>query len=190
MLGAAKTVSIITQRTESGFYGLLDQGVPEFLGEVKERSSVALAFGVLPEDLHPHLPLEVVSTGLRYLIVPLQPGVLERARIVSDITNLLRSLNAQVAVLLDEAAVEARHWNNDGIVEDVATGSAAGTIGAYRLRHGLAVAGETFLLSQGRFTGRQSTLRVQPDETSERVSTVKVGGDVTIVGRGTLEVLP
>lgn len=186
----SKTVSIITQHTESGFYGLLDQGVPEFLGEVKECSLVAHAFSLSSEDLHPHLPLEVVSTGLRYLIVPVKPGVLERARILSDITNLLRSVNAQFAVLLDESAVEARHWNNDGIVEDVATGSAAGTIGAYRLRHGLAIAGETFLLSQGRFTGRPSTLRVQPNGTPDRVSTVKVGGDVTLVGRGTLEVLP
>src|SRR2546426_6607856 len=39
--------------------------------------------------------LEVVSTGLRYLIVPVKAGVLERARIPSDITGLLRSVNAR-----------------------------------------------------------------------------------------------
>jgi trans-2,3-dihydro-3-hydroxyanthranilate isomerase len=33
-------------------------------------------------------------------------------------------------------------------------------------------------------------LRVQPEGTPEAVQTVKVGGDVVLVGRGMLEVLP
>ncbi|WP_030711941.1 hypothetical protein [Streptomyces sp. NRRL F-2580] len=31
-------------------------------------------------------------------------------------------VGAQFAYLLDAAALEGRHWNNDGVVEDVATG--------------------------------------------------------------------
>ncbi len=99
-------------------------------------------------------------------------------------------MGAQYGVLLDESAHEIRHWNNDGIVEDVATGSAAGTIGAYRLKHGLARGGDAFILNQGRFAGRPSTLRVQPEGTRECVDRVKVGGDVAFVGRGTLEARP
>lgn len=76
------------------------------------------------------------------------------------------------------------------MVEDVATGSAAGTIGAYRLRHGLASDGEPFLLHQGRFAGRPSTLRVQPSGTPQEVRSVLVGGEVALVGRGALLVLP
>jgi predicted PhzF superfamily epimerase YddE/YHI9 len=74
--------------------------------------------------------------------------------------------------------------------EDVATGSAAGTIGAYRLRHRLTRGGEAFNLKQGQYTGRPSALRVQPEGSPEDVRTVKVGGDVAFVGRGTLDVLP
>jgi trans-2,3-dihydro-3-hydroxyanthranilate isomerase len=92
--------------------------------------------------------------------------------------------------LLDESAVEVRHWNNDGIIEDVATGSAAGTIGAYRLRHGLVRGGEIFILHQGQYTGRPSKLRVLAEGSANRVETVKVGGDVSFVGHGTIEVLP
>jgi trans-2,3-dihydro-3-hydroxyanthranilate isomerase len=143
-----------------------------------------------PHDLDPHLPMEVVSTGLRYLIVPVRLGALARARITSDITELLRGANAQFAVLFDESAVEVRHWNNDGIIEDVATGSAAGTIGAYRLRHGLVRGGDTFILHQGQFTGRPSKLRVLPEGSANRVETVKVGGDVSFVGHGIIEAVP
>jgi trans-2,3-dihydro-3-hydroxyanthranilate isomerase len=185
-----KKVSVLTERTATGFFGLLDQGAPEILGSPQDSEWVAPAFGLAQSDLHRDLPLEVISTGLRYLIVPVVPGALGRARIGRDVTAPLKAVNAQFAVLLDESALEIRHWNNDGIIEDVATGSAAGTIGAYRLRHGLAAAGKTFILNQGRFTGRPSALRVQPEGTAHKAENVKVGGDVALVGRGMLEVLP
>lgn len=186
----SKTVSVTAERTDRGFYALLDQGMPEFLGSVGDRDVFAKAFNLELSDLRADLPMEVVSTGLRYLVVPVQGDALERARIVFDITELLSGVGAQFAVLLDEAALEVRHWNNDGIMEDVATGSAAGVIGAYRLKHGLAKSGELFTLHQGRFTGRPSVLRVKPEGSSSAVTTVQVGGDVAFVGRGTLEVLP
>ena len=185
-----KAVSVTTDRTERGYYGLLDQGPPEFLATVDRRDVFAAAFGLGPFDLNRELPLEVVSTGLRYLIIPVTGSALGRARIRSDITELLKSVNAQFAVLYDETAIEARHWNNDGIVEDVATGSAAGTIGAYRLKHRRTQGGAAFVLKQGQYAGRPSRLRVQPEGTPNAVRTVKVGGDVALVGRGTLEVLP
>jgi predicted PhzF superfamily epimerase YddE/YHI9 len=72
----------------------------------------------------------------------------------------------------------------------VATGSAAGTIGAYRLRHGLVRGGDTFILHQGQFTGRPSKLRVIPEGSANDVETVKVGGDVSFVGHGRIEALP
>lgn len=186
----SKTVDVTTDVTASGYSGLLDQGAPDFLGSVGDRARVAAAFNLAADDLVPNLPLEVVSTGLRYLIVPVRPGALARARISHDITELVQGAGAQFAVLLDEAAVEVRHWNNDGIIEDVATGSAAGTIGAYRLRHGLARGGDTFTLHQGQYTGRPSTLRVQPEGNANRVETVKVGGDVAFVGHGVIDALP
>ena len=185
-----KTVEITTEVTAGRYSGLLDQGAPQFLGTTDDRRRIAAAFSLAPPDLASDLPMEVVSTGLRYLIVPVRPGVLGRARIARDITALLRGSDAQFAVLLDESALEVRHWNNDGIIEDVATGSAAGTIGAYRLRHGLVRGGDRFILNQGQFTGRPSKLRVLPEGTANRVETVKVGGDVAFVGHGVLEALP
>jgi predicted PhzF superfamily epimerase YddE/YHI9 len=83
-----------------------------------------------------------------------------------------------------------RHWNNDGLLEDVATGSAAGVVGAYRMRYARTRSGERFVLQQGRFIGRPSELRVEAVGTPQAVSSVKVGGNVSIVGSGLLSVLP
>jgi len=169
---------------------VLDQGAPEFLGTVDQRAGVARAFSLDTDALRNDLPLEVVSTGLRYLIVPVRAGALDRARIPTDLTDLVRSVGAEFAVLFDESGVEIRHWTNDGVLEDVATGSAAGTIGAYRLRHGLVGGGQEFTLRQGRFTGRPSVLRVRATGTREQVDGVLVGGPVAFVGHGTVAVPP
>jgi PhzF family phenazine biosynthesis protein len=186
----SKTVEVRSEVTGGDYSGWLDQGAPEFLGAVDDGAQIAAAFNLAPRDLSPDLPMEVVSTGLRYLIVPVAPGALARARISRDITELLHGFGAQFAVLLDESAAEVRHWNNDGILEDVATGSAAGTIGGYRLRHGLVRGGETFTLNQGQYTGRPSQLRVRPEGSAQNVESVHVGGDVSFVGYGTIEARP
>jgi trans-2,3-dihydro-3-hydroxyanthranilate isomerase len=187
---SGRRVAVVTKRTNNGYFGFLEQGAPEHFGAVNDAGWVAPAFGLEQRDLRSDLPLEVISTGLRYLIVPVVSGALQRARIASDVSAPLRSVNAEYAVLFDEASLEIRHWSNDGVLEDVATGSAAGTIGSYRLRQGLVQAGETFVLNQGRFTGRPSTLQVQAQGTRSRVENVKVGGDVALVGRGVLEIAP
>src|SRR5207245_2368732 len=65
-----KTVRITTARTARGYFGLLDQGAPEFFGVVDGRERFARAFNLKPHDLNPDLPLQRVSTGLRCLTVP------------------------------------------------------------------------------------------------------------------------
>jgi trans-2,3-dihydro-3-hydroxyanthranilate isomerase len=78
-----KTVKVITERAGEGFRALLDQGRPEFMGEVPStrREEFVAALHLEVDQLSRDLPLEVVSTGLRYLIVPIEEG-LEQARIV------------------------------------------------------------------------------------------------------------
>lgn len=186
----SRTVHLATQETGPGYHAVLDQGRPQFLGVVADTVAVAHAFGLDEDDLHCSLPVQVVSTGLRYLIVPVRAGALGRAHIARDITPLVHAAGAEFAVLFDESQPEIRHWNNDGVVEDVATGSAAGTIGAYRQRHGLGTAGREFDLHQGRFTGRPSTLTVRAQGTAENVEAVLVGGPVAFVGSGRLHVPP
>ena len=187
---AEKSVAVTTRRSGSVYFGLLDQGPAEFLAECDNRRDVAAAFNLALNDLDDALPLAVVSTGLRYLIIPVRSEALARANIRADITELVQAAGAQFAVLFAEATLEMRHWNNDGIMEDVATGSAAGTIGAYRMRHCGAQSGMVFVIRQGRFVGRPSEISVQPFGNAHCITSVKVGGDVAIVGRGMLEILP
>lgn len=182
-----RSVAVSTRPSGRGFLGVVDQGAPDYFGSFDIHDQVARVFGLAVTDIRGDLPLEVVSTGLRYLVVPVGEDALDRARVTADLTELVESVGAEFAVLLDESRREIRHWNNDGVIEDVATGSAAGVVGAYRLRHGLAVGGREFPLHQGRHVGRPSVLRVRPEGSPDRVSTVHVGGAVAFVGEGRIE---
>jgi trans-2,3-dihydro-3-hydroxyanthranilate isomerase len=125
-------------------------------------------------------PLQVVSTGLPYLLVPAAGG-LDRARIVHPAFEaLLATVGARFAYVLDVAAREGRTWDNAGLVEDIATGSAAGPVGAYLLQHGAASAGDVITLKQGRFVGRPSKITVQANAAGE----IMVSGGVVVLARG------
>jgi PhzF family phenazine biosynthesis protein len=164
----------------------------QFLGQPTgvPRAQVASWFSLPIEDLDTRLPLEVVSTGLRYLIVPVRRGALARARISHrELDVALAEVGAEYAYLLDADAVEGRHWNNDGVAEDAATGSAAGCVAAYLHRHGRLGDDQETELGQGRFMNRPSGISISARDRDGEIL-VRVGGEVVLVGSGQLEVLP
>lgn len=115
---------------------------------------------ISPADSH----RRVISTGLPYLILPVHAHALARAAINgADLETLLAACGAKFVLVLDAANRELRTWDNLGRVEDVATGSAAGPVGAYLFTHYLADPALPIELSQGRFAGRPSTLSVRRD---------------------------
>jgi PhzF family phenazine biosynthesis protein len=188
-----RTVQVTTRLAGGHLSGVLDQGGPEFIAPAAPLAltPVATSLGLAAADLDPELPPQIVSTGLRYLIVPVRGGALARARIARpDFGGFLGGLGAEFAYVLDAAAMEGRHWNNDGLLEDVATGSAAGCVAGYLRRHQRIPDGEPTGLAQGRFTGRPSRITITAYGAPDAVSRVTVGGAVTVVGDGTLRTLP
>ncbi|MGW8564783.1 PhzF family phenazine biosynthesis protein [Isoptericola sp. NPDC055881] len=186
-----RTVEVATRPTATGYHAELDQGPPELLATVPDddRPEVAAALN-LPVAVLADLPIQVVSTGLRYLVVPVVAGLAEARIVRDDFAELVGRYGAQFAYVLDVEAVEGRHWNNDGVLEDVATGSAAGCVGAYLARHGVVPTDTEFLLRQGRFAGRPSSLTVLPQGRADALHNVRVGGAVSMVARGSLDAAP
>lgn len=190
---ASGALTIETERRGlNAFHAVLPDMQAHFLGEPSDvpRAQVASWFSLITGDLDARLPLEVVSTGLRYLIVPVRNGALARAGITHrELGAALADIGAEYAYLLDVDAKEGRHWNNDGVVEDAATGSAAGCVAAYLHRHGQLGDDQVAELRQGRFIGRPSRITISARSAAGGVR-VRVGGEVVLVGSGELAVLP
>lgn len=190
----ARTVTVETERrAPRRYFAMLDQGRAEFgcVPPSQRHADIASWFSLRETDLAPGSAPEVVSTGLRYLVVPVREKALARARIsIHDLDRKLAELGAEFAYLFDPEAIHGRHWNNDGLIEDVATGSGAGCVAAYMRRHELLADGEAATLRQGCFVGRPSEITIKTHGEGTQVHSVLVGGDVSLVGAGRLDVLP
>ena len=189
----AKTVTVQTTRDGTVFRTTLDQGRPEYGQSVTGAAAAPILarIGLCAADLVPGLEPAVVSPGLRYLVIPVSAPALARAAInAADFADRLAAVGAQFAYLLDPDGLEGRHWTNDGRTEEVATGSAAGTVGAYLARAGRAVLNQPFILHQGRFTGRPSQIQVEPRGSAGEIARILVGGQVALVAKGRLRSLP
>jgi trans-2,3-dihydro-3-hydroxyanthranilate isomerase len=154
----------------------------ELIGTVaaSEEAEWLRAAGLTASDRDPALPIEVMTTGLSYLIIPVTASGLERVRIgIPGFEARLGQIGAKFAYFLDARNREGRTWDNHGQVEDIATGSAAGPVAAYLVRHGLAKAGLEIILRQGRFIGRPSEMRLRVESDG-----VFLSGEVRMVARG------
>jgi len=166
------------------------QGLPEFGPEFEDREMVARAAGLGVDDLHPSLPVQAVSTGLSHLMVPaVDRDTVARARAdLPIVREVVRASGSSGYYLLaaDADGAKARLFDADlGVVEDPATGSAAGPLGAYVVHHGVLPPGE-IVISQGVEIDRPSTLVVQVARDGHDL-TVHVGGGVAIVGEGAFD---
>jgi len=163
----------------------MNQGKPDFIASIdrSHAAKIAESLGLSADDIDARYPLETISTGLPYLLVPLKSG-LDRAQISRpDFESFLSSFGAKFAYLFDPENLECRTWDNAGRVEDVATGSAAGPLCAYLVKNGYRAEGERISLSQGRYAGRPSKI-----EGVVKNGSVFISGEVALFASG--EMLP
>jgi PhzF family phenazine biosynthesis protein len=192
-----KTVNVSTTRTEKGYDAVMNQGKAEF-GRVlnaEETAHILSFIDATPADLYPGLFPTVVSTGLPYLIVPLRDNKF-RARVgAPGLAEALQAVGGHFIGILDIATRSMRTGQNDGAVEDIATGSLAGPVGAYLVRQGLEKPDTVIELSEGQNLGRNSKLYVEVrtdaamEDPTARIANadVLVRGGVCKIASGALE---
>ncbi|WP_160288340.1 PhzF family phenazine biosynthesis protein [Pseudomonas knackmussii] len=179
----AKQVELDTRRHGHGFVAQMNQGQAQFGATLDEngRRWFAEAFSLQVSDLADY-PAQVVSTGLPYLLLPVRGEALGRIRQRADLSAGLAGIGAAFVFLVDVDNREGRTWDSAGLVEDIATGSAAGPVAAYLVELGKARRGEAFALAQGRFLGRPSRLEVKVGLDGQ----VQVGGKVQLLAHAEL----
>ena len=170
-------------------FGEMRQRDPEF-GESHDRKAVADAIGVRPEDIAADVPLETISTGLPFIIVPLASLAVARNSTVNwqRAAGYLERTHGHFFYFVcretvdPSARLHARMFFYNG--EDPATGSAAGCAAAWMAAHGVAKPGERVLIEQGVEMQRPSRIFVRADKDGNRVVNVRVGGNAVEVLRG------
>jgi len=181
-----RSINAVSRRQGTSYVAEMDQGIATVEPPISTAKNEAFlkALNLSISDLTAGLPLQVVSTGLPYLIVPINSN-LEHAQIVAqDFEAMLATVDAKFVYVLQVDRLEGRTWDNDGRVEDIATGSAAGPAAAYLVTHKRASSGDSLVLTQGQFLNRPSELYASVQGCTEMSVTIK--GQVCFVGNGTL----
>ncbi len=173
-----KQVEMTSVQRDGFITAEMNQGSPNFIGSLTNDQRIEIFQALnLSEASKSNLPCEVISTGLGYLIVPISQGI-EHAKIsITDFEHLLAAHQAKFVYVLDVNTFEGRTWNNEGTVEDIATGSAAGPAAAFLHKANLVNSNEGFQISQGSFVGRPSKLNCLVKE-NNGTSEVLISGDV------------
>jgi trans-2,3-dihydro-3-hydroxyanthranilate isomerase len=172
-------------------YVTMTQKLAQFSRTRVNRAALAAALGLKPGDFDSKLPIEFVSTGIPNLVVPLASRAV-LARIQMNMRALFQVISgngtmAYCFVFDGPGRVSARGMLPWGILEDPATGSASGSLGAYLVKHERLRAGEILHISQGVDMGRPSEIQVVVGlERGKLVS--KVSGAAVRICEGHIEV--
>jgi trans-2,3-dihydro-3-hydroxyanthranilate isomerase len=131
------------------------------------------------------LPVEVYDNGVRHVYVAaaseaavaeLEPDLQRIATFGQDCINCFAGAGSQWKTRMFAPG--------SGVVEDPATGSAAGPLALHLARNGLIAFGEEIEISQGAEIGRPSTLFARVVGSADEVERIEVGGSAVIVARG------
>jgi trans-2,3-dihydro-3-hydroxyanthranilate isomerase len=178
-----------SQPGEHGVFGTMRQNNPTF-GRMHDQTQIAAALNLSVEDLDPALPIQTVSTGMPFCIVPLRSlEVAKRLAIpLHGARSYLEKSDAKFFHCITRATQEsgadwhARMQFYNG--EDPATGSASGCTIAYLVQHRLAASGQPIVIEQGIEMLRPSRIHVQADLADGIVTNVFVGGRTIPVANG------
>jgi trans-2,3-dihydro-3-hydroxyanthranilate isomerase len=162
-------------------FGRMVQPVPR-IESFPESAVLLQALGV-PRAA---LPIELYDNGPRHVYVALESEA-EVAALRPDFSALARLLPRGTTNCFAGAG---RRWKTRafapgaGVLEDPATGSAAGPLACHLARHGRISFGEEIEIRQGAEIHRPSLLFARADGDASAITRVEVGGSAVTVARG------
>ncbi len=177
-----RVVQVSSENQGNHYTEVMDQGIPQFVATLlpTQYEKVCAAMNLLLEDLDEEYPLQVVSTGLPYLLLPVVCDLSKVCVVSKNLEELIAPFSAKFVYVFNTQTLECRTWDNSGLYEDSATGSAIGPLIAYLVQQEKQRVGETITFTQGRFVGRASQIQGRVDAQGH----VLVSGDVAFFASG------
>jgi trans-2,3-dihydro-3-hydroxyanthranilate isomerase len=186
-------IPVSFQKTSSGEILWMRQAAPTF-GKTFQAERFAELLGLGLSNFDQRFPIQEVSTGLPFIMVPLKTlDAVKRARVNQTLQQkLTEESQSGVLVFCPEACSEANDLHVRvfvdafGIPEDPATGSGNGCLAAYLSRYKYFGGSEVdAIVEQGYEIQRPSLLHLHSEDANGEIL-VKVGGKVVLVAKGKL----
>jgi trans-2,3-dihydro-3-hydroxyanthranilate isomerase len=175
------------EQREGLLFGEMRQAEPQF-GRTHSHEEVARVLGVALSELDERLPIQTVSTGMPFTMVPFRSlKTLQNFAIGwSQMAPYLATIGGPAffyfvcrETVNSGATLHARMIFYNG--EDPATGSAAGCCTAWAVKYGVLAPETQGLIEQGIEIRRPSFIHVRAAKSGEGITNVRVGGNVVHV---------
>jgi trans-2,3-dihydro-3-hydroxyanthranilate isomerase len=175
------------EQRDGHVFGEMRQSEPQF-GRVHAHSEVAKVLGVAIGELDEDLPIQTVSTGMPFTMVPFRSlSTLQKLNVswyqlapyLSTVGRLAFFYFICRETVDAKATLHARMIFYNG--EDPATGSAAGCCAAWAVKYGVLAPENQGLIEQGMETRRPSWIYIRAAKSGDSVTNVRVGGNVVQV---------
>lgn len=167
----------------------MEQALPTF-GAILPKEEIANSLGLSAADLPEDLPLQIVSTGLSDIFIPLRS--LSALKSFRPDFEKIREISAKYRVIgyhvfsLETLQGSTACCRNlaplCGIDEEAATGTSNGALASYLFRHGVLRGKDLSALrfEQGFFMERPSEIFVSLTAEKDEITSVFVGGDAVL----------
>jgi trans-2,3-dihydro-3-hydroxyanthranilate isomerase len=199
-LGIGPTPVSLVWREQELCFVWMTQLPPQFGNPIADPAGAAAALRLSGAAVAATgLPVQAVSSGLPFLLVPLttRRAVDSAAVDVTAYDSFIRAAKMdELPIFLfstektgDKATVYSRMFAPGmGIAEDPATGSACGPLGGYLVRHKVIPPDKAaaILNLQGVKMGRPSYIHISVGVEDGDINNVRVGGEAVVAGEGTL----
>lgn len=171
----------------------MTQAVPKFLDQL-DRAEIARSLNLSVDELHPDLPVQIVSTGLPDVLVPVcSLEILKRMTpdfdAVRAMSERFDTVGYHVFSLETLDATSTAHCRNlaprFGIPEEAATGTANGALSAFLYQYGCIDSTQMGSLSfeQGYVLNSPSTIQARLSLEATQILRVEVGGTACLTGQ-------
>ncbi|NLT78646.1 MAG: PhzF family phenazine biosynthesis protein, partial [Planctomycetes bacterium] len=168
------------------------QKSPDF-GDTSDPAAIADLLGLAVEQIDTRFPIQAVSTGLWFAIVPLKDlDAVQQAQVNRDMYFAASRQEHEDGILVfcPETYDDANDLNVRvfvpfyGIEEDPATGSGNGCLAGYLVKHRY-LGGDRIdvRVEQGCEIDRPSLIRLKAEQRQDTID-VNVGGNVVMVAEG------
>lgn len=192
-----------SQETKAGILGIeakkneeimMDQNIPYF-GEYIDKKIIAQALNISENDFYDEYPVQIVSTGLRDIIVPIKS--------FDKMNFLIPNFEeiAKICVENDSAGFHVFNLENNnyhascrnfaphlGINEESATGTASGALASYFVKHNIYEPNKEMSFEQGFKMKKPSIIKAIVECNEKNHEKVKVGGKAVIIDETSIEI--
>jgi PhzF family phenazine biosynthesis protein len=179
-----------TQETKAGILEIecnknseifMNQNLPNFQEKLNQEL-ITNALNIDKDELLEDIPIEIVSTGLNDLMIPIKSleALNQITPNMKKIENICNQNNIASFHLFcipkNEFHTSSRNFAPHlGIPEESATGTASGALGCYLIKHKIYEANKQLLFQQGLSMNKPSKIKVIIEKTTT-INAVKVGG--------------